>query len=77
MAAQDLAERKKALTAGIAAARAELSRQEQFEGADIGGLLEALNGEVEELAEGDDEAALPRYDDLEKRLDEVRTQLKG
>lgn len=75
MAQPELDERLKRLGEQIEAARAAIAHRDEFEGDDIGGILEAINEDVEGVSHEDAAKAHADYDALEARLAAVRGRL--
>lgn len=78
--AEKPADRFERLTAEIAEARKELEARQDLEWADAGAVVDALSQELNEVTHlyPDDEAAAhARYDEVERRLVELRARDKG
>lgn len=78
--AEKPADRFARLTAEIAQARKELEARQDLEWADAGAVVDALSHELNEVTHlyPDDEAAAhARYDEVERRLVELRARDKG
>jgi hypothetical protein len=78
--AEQPADRFARLTAEIAEARKELEAREDLEWADAGAVIDTLSHDLNEITRlyPDDEAAAhARYDEVERRLGEVRARTKG
>jgi hypothetical protein len=78
MAEEDAGARRARLTAEIEAARARLAERRNLEWAEVGEVLDALShqlNDVTHLEKNDHAAAHATYDDVERRLGDVKRRI--